>query len=208
MASTSSSVRRTSTNPRHRRSSGRRPSPAHAGQARTGTTGEGPTDVGRGGVDGYITETFPFLLAAIDPVAENQLVGLDGAVVDGALPQEQRCAVDQSWQPLDHHHGHILQVPVLATTDPFVEGSDQIAISRLPASAVATVRSGLLPDQLAAALAKLPATPAAGGGITSQEAYQRVLHDFSDQVLVDAYWTADPVAYRREAGGLGLRRCP
>ena len=166
-----------------------------------GYYGGGQTDVGRGGVDGYITETFPFLLAAIDPVAENQLVGLDGAVVNGRSLKSSDAPVTNGGSASITTTGHILQVPVLATTDPFVEDTDQITISRLPASAVTTVRGGLLPDQLAAALAKLPATPATSVTVTSQDAYQRVLHDFSDQVLVDAYWTADPVTYRKGAVG-------
>ena len=90
------------------------------------------------------------------PVAENQLVGLDGAVVNGRSLKSSDAPVTNGGRASITTTGHILQVPVLATTDPFVEDTDQITISRLPASAVTTVRGGLLPDQLAAALAKLP----------------------------------------------------
>ena len=164
-----------------------------------GYSGYGQNNVGRAGVDDFITESFPFLVAAIDPVAENQLVGLDHAVVEGRdLGGGDTPLLTGGGTTSEARN---LQVPVLATTDPFVEGSDQITISRLPASAVSTVRDGLLPDQLAAALAKLPATPAASVTITSQDAYQRLLHNLSNRILIDAYWTADPVTYRQESGG-------
>ncbi len=167
--------------------------------SRDGYYGNGSSDVGRAGVYGYIAETIPILVAAIDPVAENQLVGLDHAVVDGRyLHTSDAPKLVGGGASAEARN---LQVPVLATTDPFVEGSDQITISRLPASAVATVRDGQLPDQLAAALAKLPATPTSSVTITSQDAYQQLLHTLSNGVLIDAYWTADPVTYRQGPDG-------
>ena len=164
-----------------------------------GYSGEGLSDVGRAGVDAYITESFPVLVAAIDPVAEDHLVGLDHAVVQGRFLS----TADAPKMVGGGTSGEApsVEVPVLATTDPFVGGSDQITISRLPASAVSTVRDELLPDQLGAALAKLPATHATSVTITSQDAYQRLLHNLSNQVLIDAYWTADPVTYRQRPSG-------
>jgi len=90
---------------------------------------------------------------------------------------------------------------VLATTNPFVDDTDQITISRLPPSAVATVRQNLLPTPLVAALGKLTAAPVSRVTITSQDAYQQLLDELSNSLLVDAYWTADPTTYRPLSGG-------
>src|ERR1022692_3603428 len=155
------------------------------------------TGLGPGRVGAYITVTFPFLVAAIDPVAEQQLVGLGHAVVNGRYLRDSDTAVT-----IDRHGASSqLQVPVLATTNPFVDDTDQITISRLPPSAVATVRRNLLPIPLVTALGKLTATPASRVTITSQDAYQQLLDELSNSLLVDAYWTADPTTYRPLSGG-------
>ena len=155
------------------------------------------TGLGLGRVGAYITVTFPFLVAAIDPLAEQQLVGLGHAVVNGRYLRDSDTAVT-----IDRHGASSqLQVPVLATTNPFVDDTDQITISRLPPSAVATVRQNLLPTPLVAALGKLTATPVSRVTITSQDAYQQLLDELSNSLLVDAYWTAEPTTYRPLSGG-------
>ena len=155
------------------------------------------TGLGTGRVGAFISVTFPFLVAAIDPVAEQQLVGLGHAVVNGRYLHDSDTAVT-----IDRHGASSqLQVPVLATTNPFVDDTDQITISRLPPPAVATVRQNLLPPPLVAALGKLTATPVSRVTITSQDAYQQLLDELSNSLLVDAYWTADPTTYRPLSGG-------
>jgi putative ABC transport system permease protein len=159
--------------------------------------GGGFTDLPAGHVGAYITVSFPFLVAAIDPSVEQQLVGLARAVVNGRYLTAKDAAL------VVNRHGAApqLQVPVLATTDPFADDQDQITINRLPASAVATVRQGLLPDQLGASLTKLAATPVARVAITSKDAYEQLLHELSGSSLVDAYWTAHPTTYRQLSSG-------
>jgi len=151
-----------------------------------------------GHVGAYITVTFPFLVAAIDPTAEQQLVGLNNAVVSGRALRANDAAVAL---PSEGYFGPRLQVPVLATTNPLTDDQDQITINQLPASAVNIARQGLLPDQLAAALSKLVATPVAKVTITSQDAYQQLLQQLSTGTTQDAYWTADPVTYRSLQNG-------
>lgn len=154
--------------------------------------GEGLTGLPAGHIGGYITVSFPFLVAAIDPTAEQQLVGLGNAVVNGRYLRTADAPVASGSQ---------LQVSVLASTDPFVDDQDRITIARLPASAVTAVRQDLTPGQLATALATLPTTPVASVTVTSQDAYQPLLRLLSNSLLLDAYWTADPTTYRSGSNG-------
>src|ERR1019366_316513 len=87
-----------------------------------------------GHVGGYVDVVFPMLVAAIDPVAEQQLVGLGNAVKSGRYlrPTDTAVTVRPGLTSAPQ-----LQVPVLATTNPFVDDTDQITVNRLPASAVA-----------------------------------------------------------------------
>ncbi len=148
-----------------------------------------------GHVGAYLQITFPFLLAAIDPVAEQDLVGLGGAVVSGRYLKD-------SDQPAPTS-GPGPEVPVLATTDPYDDDQDVITVDTLPASAVSLVREGLSPDQLAAALAKEPGTPALQTTITSTAAYDRFLSSLSTgSGPLDAYWTSSGVSYETTSGGV------
>src|ERR1035437_6408487 len=146
-----------------------------------------------GHVGAYLQITFPFLLAAIDPVAEQDLVGLGGAVVSGRYLKE-------SDQPIPTS-GLGPEVPVLATTDPYDDDQDVITVDTLPTSAVSLVREGLSPDQVAAALAKEPGTPVLQTTITSTAAYDQLLTVLSTgSAPLDAYWTSSGVAYTTGPG--------
>jgi hypothetical protein len=151
-----------------------------------------------GHIGGYVDVVFPMLVAAIDPVAEQQLVGLGNAVKSGRYlrPTDTAVTVRPGLTSAPQ-----LQVPVLATTNPFVDDTDQITVNRLPASAVALLHQGLLPDQLAAALAKETPMPVERVTLTAQEAYQQTLQELSNSSLVDAYWTSGPTTYRPLSGG-------
>jgi len=166
------------------------------------TANAGPVQLPPGHVGGYLDVVLPFLVAAIDPVAEQQLVGLGNAVTSGRYLRPTDSAVAIGAQPIPGSLAPHLQVPVLATTNPFVDDTDQITVSRLPAAAVALLHQGLLPDQLAAALAKETPIPAERVTLTAQEAYQQILQQLSNSTpLVDAYWTSGPTTYRQLSGG-------
>ena len=141
------------------------------------------------------------LVAAIDPVAEQRLVGLGNAVKSGRYLRPTDIPVAIGSQSTVGSLAPQLQVPVLATTNPFVDDTDQITVNRLPASAVGLLHQGLLPDKLAAALAKERPSPAERVTITAQQAYQQILSDPSNSSLVDAYWTSGPTSYRQLSGG-------
>ena len=167
------------------------------------TANAGPVQLPPGHVGGYLDVVFPMLVAAIDPVAEQQLVGLGNAVKSGRYLRPTDSAVAIGSQPTVGSLAPQLQVPVLATTNPFVDDTDQITVNRLPASAVGLLHQGLLPDQLAAALAKETSTPVETVTLTAQQAYQQILSDPSNSSLigVDAYWTSGPTLYRQLSGG-------
>ena len=167
------------------------------------TADGGPGELPRGHVGGYFDVVFPFLVAAIDPVAEQQLVGLGNAVKSGRYLRASDSAVAIGPQPIPGSTASLapqLQVPVLATTNPFVDDTDQITVNRLPASAVSLLHQGLLPDQLAAALAKETPIPVERVTLTANEAYQQLLQHLSNSSALDAYWTSGPTTYRQLSG--------
>ncbi|MEU4379625.1 FtsX-like permease family protein [Micromonospora echinofusca] len=95
--------------------------------------------------------TVPLLLAAVDPAAEDRLVGLGGALVDGrALGQDDTVAVRRTGGAEMH------TVPVLATSSPFVDEELRASFTRLPAARPAGV--GLA--ELERVLGRGPALPA------------------------------------------------
>ena len=165
------------------------------------TANTAPVQLPPGHVGGYVDVVFPMLVAAIDPVAEQQLVGLGNAVTSGRYLRPTDSALAIGSQPTVGSLAPQLQVPVLATTNPFVDDTDQITVNRLPASAVDLLHQGLLPDKLAAALAKERPTPVEKVTITAQQAYQQILSDPLQLSGVDAYWTSGPTSYRQLSGG-------
>ncbi|MGA8634486.1 MAG: ABC transporter permease [Candidatus Dormiibacterota bacterium] len=161
----------------------------------------GPVSLPPGHVGGYMDVVFPFLVAAIDPVAEQQLVGLGNTVKSGRYLQTSDSAITIGPQPISGVTSAAqLQVPVLATTNSFVDDTDQITVNQLPASAVGLLHQGLLPDQLAAALAKETPTSVEHVTITAQEAYQQLLQKLAHSSLIDAYWTSGPTTYEQLPG--------
>ncbi len=76
----------------------------------------------------------PFLLAAVDPEAEEQLVGLTHAVVDGRPLRPDEKAVESGRSP-----GGSQSIPVLATSRPFLDGAVRASYTRLTPGLVAGV---------------------------------------------------------------------
>ncbi len=168
--------------------------------SRTGGLGRGSDQRGRVrfGVE------FPFLIAAVDPQAEQRLDDLGGAVVRGRYFKESdRMTIARKGTPGAHP-----LVPVLTSTKPYVDDQDEITISRLPAAAVRLIRSGLSPEKLRAALSRLPATPVERARRDATTAYASLLRGLNSTfvrsgwvVSLDAYWTAGATRYRAAAAG-------
>ncbi|MEH0973159.1 FtsX-like permease family protein [Micromonospora sp. CPCC 205546] len=114
---------------------------------------------GEGHGPGYVTTsdrlrirynlTVPFLLAAVDPAAEDRLVGLAGTVVEGRALRPDDSVVEGR---TEGHH----TVPVLTTSRPFLDEELRIGATRLPAA-----RPGGVPlADLERELRRGPAIPA------------------------------------------------
>jgi putative ABC transport system permease protein len=107
--------------------------------------------------------SMPLLLAAIDPAAEDRLVGLDAAVASGRplsagdLPQDRRAGA-----------GVNRVLPVLSTSRPYVDGAIRASYRRLVPSTVA----GLPQTELAEELDKAAGVPAGEGRADLSDGYQ------------------------------------
>ncbi|MFE9689566.1 FtsX-like permease family protein [Micromonospora sp. NPDC005806] len=112
--------------------------------------------------------TVPFLLAAVDPDAEQRLVGLTDAVVSG----RPLAAIDTTTVTRAGGGLTIRRMPVLATSRPFVDGAIRTTYTRLrPDRSLA----GLPPQDLAAALRGAPAVAAGGTEQDALSAYRAQL---------------------------------
>ncbi|MEV4710325.1 FtsX-like permease family protein [Micromonospora sp. NPDC049374] len=94
--------------------------------------------------------TVPYLLAAVDPEAEEQLVGLTGALVDGR-PLNADDTVSMS------PNGSARLFPVLATSHPYVDGAIRASYHRLASPPRVT---GMSPEQIERVLSEVPAVTA------------------------------------------------
>ncbi|MFC6016569.1 FtsX-like permease family protein [Plantactinospora solaniradicis] len=105
----------------------------------------------------------PFLLAAVDPAAEDRLLGLTDAVVEGRPLRADEQAIDFD---LGGFPG--LDVPVLATSRPYVDGTVGASYTRLRPDRVA----GVGPDVLARTLPATAGEPVGTGSADLADTYQ------------------------------------
>ncbi|MEU8424826.1 FtsX-like permease family protein [Micromonospora sp. NPDC048835] len=72
--------------------------------------------------------TVPFLLAAVDPAAEQRLVGLDDAVTEGRSLRPDDTATETAVP----NHVPDRSIPVLSTSRPYIDATVRSALTRLP----------------------------------------------------------------------------
>ncbi|SCF15701.1 FtsX-like permease family protein [Micromonospora mirobrigensis] len=149
--------------------------------------------------------TVPFLLAAVDPAAENRLVGLDAAVV-GGRGLRAGDAVTEERQP----NLVTRTAPVLATGRPFFDGTVKARYERLlDARPIATPAI-----DLERALTRAPGIPAGTGEVDGAAAYREQLDrgvgvDGCCWGQLDRIIQAGPVDYRELPDGtLGAGETP
>jgi putative ABC transport system permease protein len=165
-----------------------------------------PPPPGGGGVSHaeagyYVTWTIPVLIAAIDPVAEAELDGLNKALVSGSYLTEN-----------EGDRG--VTLPVLASSVSGMSEYAQTTVQQLTAPSV-------MPDMNAAwegAQASAPGRTVATVRTTAQQAYNAVLKELGPTVAqvrrlgpgrqsvstgtpVTGYWSIGPVDYQRTASG-------
>jgi putative ABC transport system permease protein len=144
----------------------------------------------------------PVLIAAIDPVAEAELDGLNKALVSGRYLDENEVA------------GQDLTVPVLASSDSGMNEYAQTSLQQIAAPSVMPDMNGAW----ASAEASVPGRAVATVHTTAQQAYNAALkelgpstdtivnfnHGKKSTVTGDAavgYWSVGPVDYQRTATG-------
>ncbi|MGP4103735.1 FtsX-like permease family protein [Nonomuraea sp. KM90] len=157
--------------------------------------GKGGTKQGQAMVD--FAQDFPLLLAAIDPKAEAELAGLDKAIVEGAYLGTG--AQLTKWD-----------VPLLATSRPMLDQSEELVIRRLPAEATKMVAASAPAAKVRAYLDTHQGSVVQRGNLLSEEFYEDLLDTWKNQgkqldqmvyAPLTRYWTAGPVTYRRDAKG-------
>lgn len=148
--------------------------------------------------------TFPYLVAAVDPIQEAKLAGLDQAVVSGryfdasdrpatrTAPVPGSTARDATWT----------EIPVLIAARAQVDRELRYRVVRLPASAAETIAHGGTVDQLGG----VPGEVIATGTLDSADAYSRLLGRFEEATNVTdrslpEYFSTGPVTYRPSADG-------
>ena len=164
------------------------------GSGLPGAAGSGPAYRGRAFFS--VTWKVPVLIAAIDPVAEAKLDGLNRAVVSGSYLSENGRARDTS--------GGLAAFPVLAAS---TSGMGEEAVSRLellaPPSAPPAMNVKWMTAQAAA-----PGRTLVTVRTTAGQAYRQLLGELGNSSggltpawAVWGYWTVGPTSYRRTSAG-------
>ncbi|MBE1485711.1 ABC transporter permease [Plantactinospora soyae] len=116
--------------------------------------------------------TVPALLAAVDPVAEERLVGLGNALVDG-----QPLDADDTVTEVNNGGSVNQSFPVLATNRPYVDGTVRASYTRLTPARVA----GVPATELGQALDRANGVPAGTGKQELRSAHQARLSGGLDE---------------------------
>jgi len=147
--------------------------------------------------------SFPLLIAAIDPVAEARLVGLNSAVVSGRYLRRSDIASSVS-----RGGGGGLAIPVLSPAQPYVDEQLRMTLWRLPAAAAQSVLRGPLTAAGAQRrFGKAGGTLVGTAEVTAAQAYRQLLEQLhstgaANDALIDSVWTPGPVSYTAGPGGL------
>ena len=152
---------------------------------------------------GALVPTFlPFVIAAIDPVQEAKLDGLNSAVISGRYLR----TTDVPSYPVAAFSG-FASVPVLASSQPYADEGIAANVQQLPASAAQRMAQGspLLGSDLAAFLAAQPGTSLKTVDITPQQEQNALLAALTGPTAgspdIAAYWSVGPTTYQVRADG-------
>ena len=135
----------------------------------------------------------PMLIAAVDPVAEARLDGLDKAVISGGYLTENAEA-RRSGQD-------VVSFPVLASS---ASGMDEYAQTALRELATPTAPQDITADWMTRE-ANVPGRTVATRRTTAEQAYRALLAGMrpgaQTRTGIFAYWSVGPTAYRPSRGG-------
>lgn len=164
---------------------------------------------GKGKATAEISVAFPVLLSAIDPAAEDRLVGLGDAVTSGRMLTAKDRPV---WAPDPWDNGpvssrqHDYQVPVMLSSHTLTAGTLKATVERLDAGDPAA-----LPAKLGSPAAHTFVNGLHGttvGQVTADldPAFQSANNAWNFNA--GSYWTVGPVEYGTTADGLAARTRP
>lgn len=142
--------------------------------------------------------SFPVTVAAIDPVAEARLTGLDQAVVTGRYLTAQDTSSPGSAG---------VQVPVITSSRTLVDQVDTVQVQRLGQDAVAALRRGLTWEQARAMVRAAPAVSTETRTVTAQQAHRVWLSGEKGgrgpaTISPSSFTLPGPVDYQQRAGGV------
>ncbi|SFF17128.1 FtsX-like permease family protein [Actinacidiphila alni] len=140
--------------------------------------------------------SFPVLLSAVDPAAEDRLVGLGGAVTSGRMLTGRDTAV---WGAGDDDGAPGFQVPVLLSAQPLTAGSMDADVERLTVGDPAALPARLGSPGAHDYVNGLAGTPVGTVGADLAGAFTYL--PSAGSVDTEDYWTVGPVRYRVTKGG-------
>ena len=175
--------------------------------SRLGCDGSNPPRPGRGadqlelGQIGFnFPYQFPMLMAAIDPVQEARLVGLDDAVVSGRyLTARDRTVIPE----VTGKRFTKAQVPILMVNRPLTNDRVELRVERLDVPPAAELVDRLSGPRPADWVARLPGRPVKTVRVTGRQAYDRLLRAYAADAAQYSpdYWTLGTAAYERAGSG-------
>ncbi|MEU2287065.1 FtsX-like permease family protein [Streptomyces sp. NPDC013178] len=162
---------------------------------------------GDGKATAQIPVAYPVLLSAIDPVAEDRLVGLAGAVTSGRMltdndkPFWGPDAFDLN--PVESERQHDYQVPVILSSRALTAGALKATVQRLDVEEPAALPARLASPQAHDYVNGLHGS--AAGEVTADLGAGFRTITSGDDFEVPLYWTVGPVDYRATEDGLTAR---
>jgi putative ABC transport system permease protein len=167
----------------------------------SGWTSPSVAEMNEGAFGAVLTWSFPITLAAIDPVAEAKLTGIDEAVVDGRFLDEG----EQETEEPSAGGGPVapVSVPVVLAKDALVDEQAHIAVDRLPESATRRLIRGISVDRARPLIREARGEKVAQLTIDANNAYS----SWRDSVgegsggWTEAYWTPSAVTYATTSAG-------
>ncbi len=158
------------------------------------------TDLPPGHVGATVQVTYPFLLAAVDPVAEAELTGLDRTVDSGRYLS--------GTDAISYPFGGVAPskfpaIPVIVGDRPYTDDQVHVSVERLDGDP-GRVAHTAVDTAAVAALRGMPGHQVATSDITDTTALRDLIAKLPsaqypdiDAGAVDAYWSAGPASYRR-----------
>lgn len=157
------------------------------------------SDAGSGDDVSYaLTFTMPVQVAAIDPEAEQRLIGLDDATVSG------RSLTTQDKPKMRHEFP---TAPVVASTRTFVRESLDVRVERLEIPPAPEVPEILASRRAYDLLTEADGTTVSRRSVPATSIWSRLLADYDrEPQFIDSYYSPSPVTY--ESSGDRLRVLP